>query len=303
MIGNNIIGNEKVKKSLEKAIDSNNIVHSYLFIGKEGIGKKEIAVDFAKKILCLTKEETCTCKSCTCFDSNNHSDFFIINPLDDKKIISVDMIRTMIDEVYKKPILSDSKVFIINDADKMNESAQNALLKTLEEPPEYAYIILVASNELLLLNTIKSRTMRVSFNDIPSSDVEKYLKENTDIEKVSSSLLEYIGGSIGKSLKVIEDIDKYNAIENFLQKTEKEDIVDYFYDGKNTYTKEFINQSLEYSEVVLMEFAKENRRYLNCIKYVDDCINRLSYNANFDMSIDMMLFKIWEEVNENSSRH
>ena len=129
-----IIGNEKEKKNLQTIIESDKIGHSYLFVGPEGIGKKIIAKEFAKKILCEnTKDETCTCKSCTCFDSGNHPDFFILN--EDEKGLKIADIRTITEKVIEKQILSQRKVYIINDFEKMTKEAQNCLLKTLEEPP------------------------------------------------------------------------------------------------------------------------------------------------------------------------
>lgn len=124
-----IKGNIKNQKDLEKIVQSKNVLHSYLFLGKEGIGKKQIAKEFAKKILCIeSKEDDCKCKSCTCFITNNHPDVQIIN--EESETIKIATIREFIKSVYEKPILSEKKIFIINDADKMTKEAQNSLLKT-----------------------------------------------------------------------------------------------------------------------------------------------------------------------------
>lgn len=171
-----IKGNIKNQKDLEKIVQSKNVLHSYLFIGKEGIGKKQIAKDFAKKILCIdNKDENCKCKSCTCFVSNNHPDIQIIN--EESETIKIATIRDLIKSVYEKPILSEKKIFIINDADKMTKEAQNSLLKTLEEPPEYIVIILIASNADMLLTTIKSRCTKIAFEKLTTNEIKEILTE------------------------------------------------------------------------------------------------------------------------------
>ena len=150
----NILGNEKNKNILSKSIELNKTLHSYIFWGTEGIGKKLIAKEFAKKILCTdNKENNCKCKSCIEFDSNNNPDFSLIEGLDGK--VKIEQIREMQRKVAEKPIISNKKVYIINDADTMTTEAQNCLLKTLEEPPEYITIFLICSNENNLLSTIK----------------------------------------------------------------------------------------------------------------------------------------------------
>ena len=149
-----IIGNNKIKNELIKAFSTNSIAHSYIFSGQYGIGKKQIAIEFAKMILCLNKDNApCgKCKSCLELENDNNPDFNIIKP--DGKI-KIDQIRQMLEKVYEKPIISDKKVYIIDDAETMTVEAQNCLLKTLEEPPEYIVIILITSNESNLINTIK----------------------------------------------------------------------------------------------------------------------------------------------------
>ena len=140
---NNIIGNEQNKTLLKNSIKSSNLVHSYMFTGIDGIGKKLFAMAFAKMILCESENKPCDhCASCIRFDGDNHPDFMIIDSLDGKSI-KIDQIRLLQEKIAEKPILSDKKVYIINNSDLMTVEAQNCLLKTLEEPPEYAILILV----------------------------------------------------------------------------------------------------------------------------------------------------------------
>ena len=116
MIFENIIGNNKIKNTLTNIIEKNTILHSYLFTGKSGIGKKEFAKEFAKAILCQNEErKACgTCKSCIEFESSNNPDFNIIVP--DGNSIKIEQIRLMQSKAYEKPIISNRKVYIIDEA-------------------------------------------------------------------------------------------------------------------------------------------------------------------------------------------
>ena len=187
----NIKGNAKVRNELEKTIQSGNISHSYLFLGIDGIGKKEIAKEFSKKLLCNNKEENCQCKSCICFETQNHPDFKIINEEDET--IKINTIRELVSTVYEKPIMSKNKIYIINSADKMTKEAQNSLLKTLEEPPEYTIIILIASNTDMLLNTIKSRCTKITFEKLTPSEILEILKEQSkEIPDISEKMFDFL---------------------------------------------------------------------------------------------------------------
>ena len=162
-----IIGNDKIKEILKKSIETKRTSHSYMFIGIDGIGKQLFAKEFAKEILCLeeTKSEKHTycnkCKSCIEFDTNNNPDYKIIDIEQDEKSIKINQIREMQIKISEKPIISHNKVYIINNADTMTIEAQNCLLKTLEEPPEYVTIILIGSDENSFLTTIKSRCTKI----------------------------------------------------------------------------------------------------------------------------------------------
>ena len=291
----NIIGNQEVKQYLSKNIQNQNILQAYLFLGTEGIGKKIIAKQFARKILCdNTNEETCTCKSCTCFVGENHPDFMLIN--ENGETIKIEQIRKITEKVIEKPIISARKVYIINDAEKMTKDAQNCLLKTLEEPPEFITIILISSNENAILNTIKSRCIKIKFKNISDEMLSKFATEIIGYNNLTENLLKSFGGSIGKAIKLKENSEKYLEIENLIKDLSKKDIIDIILNAKIIYDKENIYDILDYIIVCLYALGKENRKYLNCIEYVNNCYIKLKANANFDMSIDTLLFKMWEEV-------
>ncbi len=299
-----IKGNETNRKELEKIVQNNNILHSYLFLGKEGIGKKEIAKEFAKQILCLTKKENCNCKSCICFETQNHPDIQIIN--EESETIKINTIRDMIQTVYQKPILSNKKIYIINDCDKMTKEAQNSLLKTLEEPPEYIIMILIASNSDMILNTIKSRCTKIVFDKLNNKEIQEILTtkdiENTNI---SENMYEFFDGSISKAIKILEKKEKYTQLEDFINGIKISSKLDFITQNKEVFEKEEINELLEYCIVLLFNLGKkeQNIQYFNCVKIIQETINKINSNSNFDMSVDNMLFKLWEEVNEENCRN
>ena len=306
---NEILGNNKIKQDLQEIIDNNTISHSYMFVGIDGIGKKLIAKEFARKILCLNKQnQNCaTCDSCIKFNSGNNPDFLEIFP--DGNSIKIAQMREMQEKVYQKPIVSDKKVFIIDQVEKMTEEAQNSLLKTLEEPPEYMVIILITSNENKLLNTVKSRCIRINFTGLSKQDITKYAGAH-QINISSQNLLEMCGGSIEKLEKINENIDDYNSLElatNKLIDGKLKNVVEEMNCFNILYeSKEIIQDLLDYMTVLIyLHISKEKdyrQKFLNTIKLIEETKQRLNSNTNYDMSIDNLLFKIWEEFNENNSR-
>lgn len=296
---NNIIGNEKVKELLNKSIEQNNILHSYLFLGIEGIGKSLFAKQFAKMILCQNDIKPCNkCKSCIEFENNNNPDFTIIN--NDEKVIKIDQIREMNKKITEKPITSNKKVYIINNSDTMTKEAQNSLLKTLEEPPEYAVIILIASNENKLLNTIRSRTIKINFNKLKYEELLEYASKN-NIETLKNNMLLFADGSIEKVLKIKENEETYLQIENLINNLDKKNLIYILNNSEVLYkAKEEIYDILEYINILLLN-TKEIEK-IKCIKYVEEAKRRLSSSSNYDMTIDNLLIKIWEEINEKYSR-
>ena len=290
-----IIGNNNIKNELIHTVELNKISHSYLFLGTAGIGKKEIAKEFAKMILCLNEKKYCNhCKSCIEFDSNNNPDFQMVEP--DGNSIKIEQIRQMQRKNIEAPIISQNKVYIINDADLMTIEAQNCLLKTLEEPPEFVTIILIGSNENNFLSTIKSRCTIIKFQDIENSQIKDYLKSKYDI-KVSDNLLEIFDGSIGKAEKLKDKQELYNSIIEIIENIENLDIIDLFKRADVIYkSQEEKNSILDAINTILFKMGKENIKYLNCINIVEDTKIRLNANGNYNMCIDNMLLRIWEEM-------
>lgn len=296
MMFENIIGNDKIKELLLNSINLGKTSHSYLFIGIEGIGKRIIAKEFAKNVLCNSKQKDCNnCKSCIEFKTNNHPDFKIIEP--DGNSIKIEQIRYMQKKIQEKPIISAKKVYIINDSDKMTKEAQNCLLKTLEEPPEYAIIILIGANESNFLSTIKSRCMILRFSKIENNELKNFIESKFQIKNIDENILEMYQGSIGKASSSINKVELYTQIKDVINSLEDRDIIDIINMSNIIYkSKENIFEILEYINVLLIKKAKNNFKYTNCIEIVENTKKRLKQNANYDMCIDNMLFNIYEQI-------
>ena len=296
-----ILGNDLIKENLIKSVKSSKISHSYLFIGIDGIGKRMIAKEFAKMLMCLNEIKYCNnCKSCIEFDTNNNPDFFYIEP--DGNSIKIEQIRDLQKKVWEKPIISNKKIFIIDNSDKMTVEAQNCLLKTLEEPPEYITIILITSNENKLLTTIKSRCMKISFNKISDKDIKEYLDVQFGKLDISNDIIKIANGSIGKAINIKDKEDLYLSINLLIKELkDSKNVLNIIKNAEFLYKgKEEIYEILEYINILLLN--SKNIKLINCISIIEETKKRLKSNANYDMSIDNMLFNIWEEVNEKNSR-
>ena len=278
-----IIGNDKLKKELIHSVETNKTSHSYLFIGTEGIGKKLIAEEFAKMLLAVK-------------DTENSPDFSIIEP--DGNSIKIEQIREFQKKVSEKPIISNKKVYIINDSDKMTVEAQNCLLKTLEEPPEFVTIILIGSNENSFLSTIKSRCMILHFEKISDEQIQKYLQENHQTEINSKIMLEACQGSIGKALEIKDKQELYQNTEQVVNSLERKDKIDILNMSDFIYkSKDDKLEILNYMNVLFINLAKINSKYADCIAIVEETKRRLQSNANYDMCIDNLLLSLWGNVN------
>lgn len=293
-----ILGNEEAKKILENSIKLDKISHSYMFIGQSGIGKFMIAKEFAKAILCLSEQKPCDkCEACVKFNGQNNPDIQIIDETEEKSI-KTEVIKEMVKGVYEKPIASAKKVYIINDSQKMTKEAQNSLLKTLEEPPEYVVIILITENENLLLNTIKSRCSKIKFNSLSNDELIKILKVKYEYEDVSSNVLEVAGGSVIHALGLQGKEGIFSEVKTTFSDLERLNIIDLLNKKDLLFKdKENIYEILNYINIILFNKVKENIEYTKCIKIVEETKDRLKKNGNYDMTIDNLLLKIWEEIN------
>ena len=298
MIFENILGNEKNKELLKKILITNSVSHSYMFIGEESTGKMLFAKEFAKGILCENKDNRpCNnCISCVKFDNLNHPDFIVID--EKEETIKNDQIREMNRNILEKPIESNKKVYIINNSENMTQQAQNSLLKTLEEPPEHAVIILITKDDNRMLNTIKSRCTKINFIPLTNLELKEVLSKNFGIENTTRRILELANGSVKRAVELNSNDELYSKLENIFANLNNIDLIDFLkHKEQIAENKEQINTILDFINVILFEKYNQNSKYLSCISIVEETKERLEKNSNFDMTIDRLLSKIWEEIN------
>lgn len=203
MIGfHDIIGHEEIIKHLKNAIQSGKVSHSYLLSGEAGSGKKMIARSFAAALQCEKggTEACLVCDSCKKAIGNNHPDIIYVKH-EKPNVISVDEVREqVIHDAIIRPYYSKYKIYIIPDAELLNVQAQNALLKTIEEPPEYVVIMLLVKNADVLLPTILSRCVRLDLKVVDDSIVKQYLMEHLHIPDYQAEVdASFAHGNIGKA--------------------------------------------------------------------------------------------------------
>lgn len=208
---NRLIGQQKVKSILTEAAVSGRLGHAYMFVGPEGIGKKSFADEFAKLIMCGGRrdeeDEPCgRCESCVLLGQGFNPDCVREDVPQGKASISVDAVREIQEKITTAPAYGRKKVVIIANADKMTVQAQNALLKTLEEPPEYVVIILLCANKTMMLETVKSRVVTVEFSRNTDEEVRQYyLSNDPEATKEKLALVcAYADGIIGRAEQIGE---------------------------------------------------------------------------------------------------
>ena len=208
-----IAGQTVALTHLKNALKKDQISQAYMLIGEPGMGKKTIAESFAESILCEERKpgeyEHCgKCRSCHQVETGNHPDCIFVTH-EKSNLISVDEIREqLVSDVEIKPYQGSKKVYIVPDAEMMNEQAQNALLKTLEEPPEYAVIILLVANADLMLPTLLSRSIKLPLAPLPDQVIEEKLIKDYYIQKYrTSSIVKFARGNLGRAIEMSENDD------------------------------------------------------------------------------------------------
>lgn len=236
-----------VKRILREHIENSRVKHCYIFCGEDGTGRLPTALSFGRALVCENKNGCKKCTPCIQFDKKSVSDFIFADIPEGKKEIPVDAVRSIISEVYIKPYVFDRKIIIINNADKMNLNAQNAILKVLEEPPSYAVFILIVSNMLSVLPTIVSRGSVVNFTSLSNNAIREILKEKYNSE-IPDSLLNLCSGSVKKAYEISGDEGYMDIRKSILtsfyafltQPTEKNMLNLYSYMTKYENNKEFV---------------------------------------------------------------
>ena len=209
-----VVGHKDILKYISSAVENNRVSHAYILNGERGSGKKMLANLFAMTLLCETGDnEPCgKCHSCKQAESGNHPD--IIRVTHEKpNSISVDDIRTQVNNTVDiKPYQGPYKVYIIPQADMMTPQAQNAILKTIEEPPSYAVFLLLTENAETLLPTINSRCVMLKLRNIKDTLIKKYLMEKMQIPDYKADVCTaFAQGNMGRAI-MLANSDHFNEI-------------------------------------------------------------------------------------------
>ena len=207
------IFHEDILKELINTVHTEKNRQAYLFVGPEGIGRHEAANLFAASLACNNnKTSPCGyCQACIGAKNRTNPDIIYVEPTD-KKVISAEQARQIVTDAYIKPFESQKKVYIINDASKLNEFSQNCLLKVLEEPPEYAVFIIIATTETVLLQTVLSRCTVVRFSAVDKETVRKYIKNYYPDYINQADLLYSLSSGAPENIKKIIDNPDYEMI-------------------------------------------------------------------------------------------
>lgn len=322
-----IIGHEQIIEHLQNAIRMDKISHAYIFNGPDKSGKRMLAEDFAMALQC-EKGEADPCLEChSCKQAMNHNQPDIIYVTHEKSnTISVDDIRSqLVNDVDVKPYSSKYKIYIIDEAEKMNPQAQNAMLKTIEEPPAYAVILLLTSNADAFLPTILSRCVTLNLRVVPDAKIKSYLMEHCRVPDYQADVcVAFAQGNVGKAvalassenfreikaaavqlLKRISDIDLYEFKEAIRQIGEyKLEINDYFdimmiwYRDMLMYKATTDVNRLIFKDEVYDIKKQASRSSYSGIEAVLEALEkakiRLKANVNFDLTLEMLLLTMKE---------
>lgn len=317
----NVIGHESIIEHMQNAIRIGKISHAYILNGEDGAGKKLLATIFASTLQCETKGvNPCgVCKACIQASSGNHPDIKYITH--EKASISVDDVRTQLNnDIQIKPYTGPYKIYIIDEAEKMTEQAQNALLKTIEEPPEYAVILLLTNNINIFLQTILSRCVVLNVKAIDKNSIKTYLMEQIKVPDYQAELsATFAGGNLGKAIQYASSENflemKSNVIRlmKYIDEYELNEVMEALknFSENKTNINEYLDLMLLWYRDVLMFKATKNANLVlykdeiqdikrqaslksfeaieNIIKAFDETKKRLLANVNFEIAMELLL--------------
>lgn len=322
-----IIGQEQIKEHLRGAISTGKVSHAYIINGERSSGKEFIARVFAMALQCEKGEiEPCgECHSCRQALSNNQPDIVYVSH-EKPGAIGVEDIRTQINgDIGVKPYSSPYKIYIMNEGEKMTVQAQNALLKTLEEPPEYAVILILTTQLEALLPTILSRCVVLNMKPVSDALVKKYLMEELAVPDYKANIcVAFARGNIGKAkllasseefekvkdeaitlVKYINDMEINEIVKAIKKISEyKFDVNDYL-DILSVWYRDVLLfkatkdvNSLIFKEEIQQIMRVSDRSTYEGIETIVGALQqakrRLEANVNFDLTMELLLLTIKE---------
>ena len=322
-----IVGHEQIKEHMQAAIRDKKPFHAYLFQGEEGVGKEALARTFAAGLQCQSESADKPCKecvSCRQMESGNQPDVIWVTR--EKASLGVDEIREQLCNTMDiKPFSSPYKIYLVPEAEKMTEAAQNALLKTIEEPPEYAVIMLLTSNVDALLPTIQSRCVRLDLKVVDDNLVKKYLMERLHVPDYQAEIdASFAQGSIGRAkdaatseefsamtenalkiLKYVNTMEVYELADEIKSLSgEKQNIGDYldifqfwFRDVLMFKATQEVDNLVFKQEINYIKEQASQRSYENLEKILEALEKtkvRLRANVNFELALELLFLTIRE---------
>jgi DNA polymerase-3 subunit delta' len=318
-----IIGHGKIIGSLKRQLSSGAVTHAYVFDGETGCGARELALSFAKALLCEKgAAEPCNaCVSCRTLESGNNPDITLVRP--EKSSIGADEIREQIvADIYTKPYIRDRKVYVIENAELLTPAAQIVLLKTLEEAPPYCIFLLITDNSGLFLPTVLSRCALYKLRPLADSEVSKFLISRLGVSVESAGFIAGLsGGNTGKA----QDMAESDAFSR--QRAFTVDLLSRLYGMGITEVLESAKRFEEFKDgigavldIALMWFrdvlayaesgsgglviqkdilpriaeaaAIPKEQLLNCAAAVEDAREMLKSHTNFQLTVEVMLLRL-----------
>ncbi len=320
-----IVGHEQIKEHMQAAIRDKKPFHAYLFQGEEGVGKEALARTFAAGLQCQSESTDKPCKecvSCRQMESGNQPDVIWVTR--EKASLGVDEIREQLCNTMDiKPFSSPYKIYLVPEAEKMTEAAQIALLKTIEEPPEYGIVILMTSNISALLPTIQSRCLTMEFRPLSTAVVESYVKEHCQVPDYQArASAAFAQGNLGKAMRYAKSedfIERKDHIISLLRHVEQMDLSEMLAVIKDLGTRkdevrDYIDlMVLWYRDVLLFKATKDINQLLfqdeasyisreashRSYEKIEEILQafekakvRLRANVNFDITMELMLLAL-----------
>ena len=310
-----ILGHETIKEHFKKAIAVHKVSHAYILAGEAGMGRKSLANAFALTLLCEKGQtEPCLeCHACKQVLSGNHPDLIYVTH-EKPASIGVDDIREQInDTIQIRPYSANYKIYIVDEAEKMTVQAQNALLKTIEEPPAYAVIMLLTTNPDGFLPTILSRCVQLKLKPLPDSIIRSYLTEKMGVSESKSELYAaFARGNLGKAkrqvlniLKNVRQMDISQLLDAIKRLKDENmdlheclDIMQVWYrDGlmfKVTKDANLLIFKDEFSAMNEMSTQIGYDGFENILNAIDKARIRLDANVNMELALELMFLAMKE---------